>query len=283
MRLPIAITVTPGSQTSARACTCDIGRSMPLMSTIRMLGDRSARQRFDGLRDAAAHDRAAGEGQLRQAFAQSLLGRGIGDEGQQRGSADGQSVGGFLDRRGHLRGCSSLARLPPRSVSTRLTFLTALSSTPRVLIIHCLTDSTPLLPRMTSTGGRSAGITFSGHRAAQCRRHVTRPGGLDAGRLAGPGGRGCGDAVRAADAAQGQRQFAELGGDVDLLGLIGHHLERAPSGPKVFPAAVFASSASITSTRRFSTTVSLTERRVKRCGAIVEFLGQDHVDAIAGI
>src|SRR5437868_4135610 len=63
------------------------------------------------------------------------------------------------------------------------------------------------------------------HRAAERRRDVARPGRLDAGRRTGAGGRGGENAVRATDAAQGQRQLAELGGDVDLLGLLGRYLE----------------------------------------------------------
>src|SRR6516165_6984497 len=126
------------------------------------------------------------ERQLRQAVAQSLLGRGVGDEGQQRGSAGGQSVRGFLDRRGHLEDASHWL-IPSKIMSAKLVLLTVLPPTPS--LHHCvLTVSVPLLPRMISTGGRSAGITFSGG-IAPLRAGETSPAQVGLMPLALPGPR----------------------------------------------------------------------------------------------
>jgi len=61
------------------------------MSTIRMLGDRSAARVWIALAIRAG-DRWIGEGQLRQAVAQNPLGLGIGDEGLQGSPAHGHRL-----------------------------------------------------------------------------------------------------------------------------------------------------------------------------------------------
>ena len=50
---------------------------------------------LDGFRNAAAHDRALTQRQLRHAFMQKLVGLGVGDEGQKRRPANRQ----LADRR----------------------------------------------------------------------------------------------------------------------------------------------------------------------------------------
>src|SRR5271155_1361180 len=56
---------------------------------------------LDGFGNAAAHDRALTQRQLGHAFAQELVGLGVGDKGEKRRPADRQLVGSrSLNRRG---------------------------------------------------------------------------------------------------------------------------------------------------------------------------------------
>ena len=275
MLSPIATTVTAGSQTSARSCTRETGKSSPLISTIRMPGERSLARCWIAL---PMPPRMTRSGAIPAVAAPSMIAVSVAAS-VTNASSGRRPAGAFGAASSGAARSAWFSGIGTAAVAVLITVFPVLGRQRPWTVDRAQRSLTwtAFSPRITWMPG-SATTFCGGLTLAQSRRDVAGP---DRRLRVGPPLRR--DGGERAGRAQGQRQFAEFGRDIDLLRLFRGHLQRHGAAELVPRDHVRLRLLLVDRQHAQILDDSLGDRAARHALVLFsEFLRQDHVDLVAG-